>query len=631
MPSLAVQESLSPNVSWEADEKPLNLDASCHIEQQTDGGGHDDAQSEDQTSVCDETIGSEDCKNYQEVFRFSEDHKEHFGDFEDSKQASGLSQQAASKSATFKCVVNGGHTEAMTDETTIKKRRTDLKCIDEEGKCWKEKDRGLDASKDRERAKDKGSQVLEHEALDRGWAWLVLLGAFVIEAVMGLLVPCYGILFSDLLTSFNASSTVASAIFNVGVFVAYCANMVAGPLMEQFGWRCVAVGGGLLAFVGMAATAFTPSAYFLLFSYSILSALGQGHCSFVSYAVMPHYFKRRIGMANALMSSGVCVGGIVGPPAIIFLQEQYGFRGATLIVAAFALNFCLGGALFRPLQRPSNVSKTTESTDKGAKDKEAKDKESKYMPIKNRDLKNSEDQEVTKSMNKTAATGEDKAGLCCVARQMAASMVTNMKLLKTSHVAFMSSAGALMMVGEVNLSALVPFVIQEYGHTQEAAGWCLSVANFCNLAARFLMASCTDFSWFHIRGFFIVSVAMVSCFTVVVALVQDLTWVTVALGLWGFGVGNCYALLPLLLLRHLGVGRYMGALALHGLLTGPGTVITGFVIGALRDFSGNYTISLCFIGATVSISVILLLLMPTAVAYDKRKEDKHRKKDVEVW
>ncbi|XP_050689070.1 monocarboxylate transporter 4-like [Eriocheir sinensis] len=561
MPSLAVQESLSPNVSWEADEKPLNSDAFGHLELQTDGGDLDDAQSEDPTSGCDKTIFSEDCKNYQEVFRFSKDHKELFGDFEDSKQASGLSQQAASKSATFKCDVNGGHTEAMNDGTTIKKRGTDLKWIHEEGKCSKEKDRRLDAPKDRKKAKDEGSQVLEHEALDRGWAWLVLFGSFVVGAVMGLLIPCYGILFFDLLTSFNASSTVTSAIFIVGVFVVTCANMVAGPLTEQFGWRCVAVGGGVLAFVGMAASAFTPSPYFLFFSYSILSALGQGHCVFVSYAVMPHYFKRRIGMANALMASGVCIGGIVGPPVVTFLQEQYGFKGATLIVAAFALNFCLAGALFRPLQRPSNVNKTTESTDK-----EAKDKEIKHKAIKDRDTNNSEDQEVRKSMNKIAATGEDKNGLCCVARQMVSSVVTNMKLLKNSHVALITLSGALVMAGYMNLSSLVPFLIQEYGHTQETAAWCLSVANFCNLAARFLLASCIDFSWFHIRGCFIVSAAMVSSATV----------------------------------------------------------------GALRDFSGSYTISLYFIGATVSISAILILLVPTAMAYDKRKEKRQLKKDVEL-
>ncbi len=66
----------------------------------------------------------------------------------------------------------------MNDETATKKTGTDLKGIDK-GRCSKEKNKRLDASHHREKLKDTGSQVLEHEGLDRGWAWLVLLGAFL--------------------------------------------------------------------------------------------------------------------------------------------------------------------------------------------------------------------------------------------------------------------------------------------------------------------------------------------------------------------------------------------------------------------------------------------------------------------
>lgn len=260
------------------------------------------------------------------------------------------------------------------------------------------------------------------------------------------------------------------------------------------------------------------------------------------------------------MSSGVCIGGMVGPPAVTFLQQQYGFRGATLIVAAFALNLCLAGALFRPVQRPSDVTKATETTDRGAMDEDTKDKDNKYKATKGREAKDSKDKEARenktavtdKDKNKAAATYKDKTaatgksrtaatdtdktaatdtytrhglskykttptdttGPCHVARQMASSLLTYLKLLKSSHVALLVLGGALMTVGYINLSALVPFVIQEYGHTQGAAAWSLSVANLCNLATRLLMASCSDFSWFNTRCFFIVFAAMMSLATV---------------------------------------------------------------------------------------------------------------------
>lgn len=66
----------------------------------------------------------------------------------------------------------------MNDDTAARKTGTVLKGIDEE-KCSKERDRRVEASDHRGKAKDAGGQVLEHEALDRGWAWLVLLGASI--------------------------------------------------------------------------------------------------------------------------------------------------------------------------------------------------------------------------------------------------------------------------------------------------------------------------------------------------------------------------------------------------------------------------------------------------------------------
>lgn len=124
---------------------------------------------------------------------------------------------------------------------------------------------------------------------------------------------------------------------------------------------------------------------FLPFVPSFLhSALCQGLCNLSAYTVIPHYFRRRIGMANALTTSGVGIGGIVWPPVVILLQEHYGFKGATLIVAAFTLNLCRAGTLYRQLQRSSNLNKATEGTDKEANDKEIKEDQNKHKAIRER-------------------------------------------------------------------------------------------------------------------------------------------------------------------------------------------------------------------------------------------------------
>lgn len=49
----------------------------------------------------------------------------------------------------------------------------------------------------------------------------------------------------------------------------------------------------------------------------------------------------------------------------------------------------------------------------------------------------------------------------------------------------------------------------------------------------------------------------------------------------------------------------------------------------IRDWSGSYGISLCVLGASGLLAVVLFLLMPSAVAYDKRKEEEQQMKDAE--
>ncbi|KAK3864205.1 hypothetical protein Pcinc_030089 [Petrolisthes cinctipes] len=188
------------------------------------------------------------------------------------------------------------------------------------------------------------------EALDGGWGYVVILGAFIVMNSVGIITTCYSIIFLTFLTDLDTSSTMVATVFNGETFMWSSANLLAGPLTEVFGWRKVAFFGGLLTSVGIGASTFATSASFLLFSHSLLTGLGDGMSCFVSFAIMPHYFKRLRGRANALMSAGICFGGILWPPIITFLQGEYGHKGTTLILAAFMLNNCVAAMVFHPVR-----------------------------------------------------------------------------------------------------------------------------------------------------------------------------------------------------------------------------------------------------------------------------------------
>ncbi|RXG73933.1 Monocarboxylate transporter 7 [Armadillidium vulgare] len=80
---------------------------------------------------------------------------------------------------------------------------------------------------------------------DGGWGWMVVLGSFVICILSQLPGVVFSILFSPLLMFHSVSATKISCIYNVYTLVWSLATIFVGPLCNEFGWRKVAIFGGI--------------------------------------------------------------------------------------------------------------------------------------------------------------------------------------------------------------------------------------------------------------------------------------------------------------------------------------------------------------------------------------------------
>ena len=185
---------------------------------------------------------------------------------------------------------------------------------------------------------------------------------------------------------------------------------------------------------------------------------------------MPQYFRRLMGRANGIMTAGLCVGGMIGPPMITYLQEQFGFKGATLIVAAFSLHICVASTVYRPVQKGNKV-KVKEST----------------VP---------------------------RPGPCQLMCQMICSLGRNCLLLKSPRVLIIAGASSFITSIFLNMFMLVPFVMESKGYSQETAAWCMSVMNLCNLAGRLVVSSCSDMAWYSVLVTVIIFSALMSVTTI---------------------------------------------------------------------------------------------------------------------
>ena len=90
-----------------------------------------------------------------------------------------------------------------------------------------------------------------------------------------------------------------------------------------------------------------------------VSALSVSCAHLPCTIVLGEYFEKRRGLANAVANLGASVAGIMWPPLIVYLLEQYDLRGTLIIIGGVYLHFIPVGLIMRDL----------ELTEKGSTDK----------------------------------------------------------------------------------------------------------------------------------------------------------------------------------------------------------------------------------------------------------------------
>ena len=63
---------------------------------------------------------------------------------------------------------------------------------------------------------------------------------------------------------------------------------------------------------------------------------------------MGQYFKHRRAIANGIAMSGVGIGQLIFSPILRLLLDNYGLKGALLIMAGVSLHVCVAAILMRP-------------------------------------------------------------------------------------------------------------------------------------------------------------------------------------------------------------------------------------------------------------------------------------------
>ncbi|KAK6299212.1 hypothetical protein J4Q44_G00307220 [Coregonus suidteri] len=128
----------------------------------------------------------------------------------------------------------------------------------------------------------------------------------------------------------------------------FCSPVVS-MFTDHFGCMKTAVGGATMAFIGLLSTAFATSLSLRYFTYGILFGCGSSFAFQPSLVILGHYFRRRLGLANGVVTAGSSLFSMGLPVLLTKVVEPLGLSRTFQILSLFMLVQALLALTFRPL------------------------------------------------------------------------------------------------------------------------------------------------------------------------------------------------------------------------------------------------------------------------------------------
>lgn len=177
----------------------------------------------------------------------------------------------------------------------------------------------------------------EKTAIDRGYGWVVVAGAFVANAVGFGILYSFTVFFPPILKEFGSGRGATSIIVSVAGAVMLGMGGVLGRLADRFGPRRMVAAGAVLITSGLLIASWAQSIWQVFLSYGLLLGLGVGASFLPSNSAVGQWFRGKRGLATGIAVAGSGVGTIVLAPISEWLIGSYDWRVAMRAIAVLAL------------------------------------------------------------------------------------------------------------------------------------------------------------------------------------------------------------------------------------------------------------------------------------------------------
>ncbi|HYX65195.1 MAG TPA: MFS transporter [Burkholderiales bacterium] len=188
------------------------------------------------------------------------------------------------------------------------------------------------------------------------YAWVVVAAAFTLMFLGFAAAYSFAAFFGAFAAEFGAARGHIALVFSVAAFLWFLLGAPGGMLADRFGARRVALVGVACLAGALWLASRAQSIGMLYASYSIGVGLGVGLVYVPSVGAVQPWFGANRAFASGLAVAGIGAGNIAGPLLAAWWISLFGWRGAYVALAVFAL--VLGGIAAASLREAPLVRRT---------------------------------------------------------------------------------------------------------------------------------------------------------------------------------------------------------------------------------------------------------------------------------
>ncbi|XP_031622825.1 monocarboxylate transporter 12 [Contarinia nasturtii] len=462
-----------------------------------------------------------------------------------------------------------------------------------------------------------------------GFGWLVVFGTALTNVFNQSLVSVFGLLYGEHLQNMGQGTVGAALVMNINSVALNFSGLITGPALKRFRPRVVAAIGSLLSGFGLILSSMSNQLWQIIIAYGLVG-LGLGFINPSSFIAVNSYFSTKRGRAIGLALAGTGLGQMIMPNVVRILLDEYGFRGAALLMGALAFHGLIGASFFQPIEW--HMKRKSGFSEKKMLLHPCRHNANKhtYHEVMTTDAEYDDDDGDSKQILNSDTISIDSGAVLIKQPTWKQRISKAFDLNLMCDLQFVSIAIGLSLAytASINFSMLFPYFLQEEGGLSRSdCALCMSVLATFDLASRLTLPTITDKLKLSCRVIFLIGAMLLTLTRAILAETTNRTSLIIMSALYGYVRAATVVNQNLTISEYTSQDKLASALSLTMIMKGVFVMTLGQFLGWIRDYTGSY--SICLHVQNILLIIVIIIWLPE-ILYRKFWKMKRRHHPVNI-